>query len=302
MAKIKTARFVWMNGKFVEWKQAKVHVMTHALHYGSGVFEGIKSYKTKNGAAIFRLDEHIERLFYSARGFDIKIDFTRKELKEAIKSLVKKNKLNYAYIRPIVYYGYGSLDVYPKNVPVDISIMAVPLTYFPSKNMKIKTSRFLRLSEKTTVFGCKISGNYANSILAMHEARKKGYDEALLLDQQGFVSEGPAENLFIVKDGNLITPFSKSALHGITRDSIIKMSKDLGIKSYEKKMRLNEVKKADELFYCGTLAEIDPIISVDNKKIGNGKPGKITLKIRDKFYDIVQGKDKKYRKWLTYIN
>ena len=302
MAKITTSKFVWMNGKLVPWNKAKIHILTHSLHYGSGVFEGIKSYKTKDGAAIFRLDDHIKRLFSSANDFGIRIGFTKGQLRDAIKILIKKNKLKNAYIRPIVYYGYGSLSVYPKNVPVETAVIAIPLERVPSNNLNLVTSKFIRIPEKSTVFGAKITGNYSNSILAMHEARKKGYDEALMIDHKGFVAEGPAQNLLLVKNGNIIAPNSASALHGITRDSIIKMSKDMGIKVYGKKIRLSEVKKADELFYCGTLAEIDPIISVDGKKIGNGKPGKITLEIRDQFYDITKGKDKKYKKWLTYLD
>ena len=282
-------------------KDAKVHILTHALHYGSAVFEGIHSYKTDDKVAIFKLNEHIERLFYSANALSMKIKFTGQQLKNTIKKLIKKNNLRDAYIRPLAFYGYGNIGVFPKDIPVSIAIITIPWGHYYSKDLKIMTSKYLRHSEKSTVFGAKISGNYANSILAMYEARKKGYDEALMLDDEGFVAEGPAENIFIVKREKIITPSSRSALPGITRHSILKISKDLGIKAYEKKVTLDEVKNADELFFSGTATEIAPIIAVDGKGIGNGKAGEITSRIRDKFYDIVRGKDKKYRGWLTYV-
>lgn len=298
---VNTSKFVWMDGKFVKWEDAKVHILTHALHYGSAVFEGIHSYKTGKGAAIFRLDEHIERLVYSANALSMKIKFSKGQIKSAIKGLININSLSDAYIRPLAYYGYGSIGVFPKDIPTNLAIVAVPWAQrYYSGNLKIMTSKFARHSEKSTVFGAKISGNYANSILAMHEARKKGYDEALMLDEAGFVSEGPAENIFIVKNGELITPDSKSALHGITRNSILKISKSLGISTYEKKVTLNEVKNADELFFSGTAVEISPIKSVDNKRIGSGETGEITARIKGKFYDAVRGKVKEYSKWLTY--
>lgn len=300
---IKNTRFIWMDGKFVKWKNAKVHISTHALHYGSAVFEGIHSYKTINGTAIFRLNEHIGRLFYSANALGLKVKLTKTQLQDAIIKLIKVNNLDDAYIRPLVYYGYGNMEVYPQNIPTSVAIIAtVPWKKYYPYGLRIMTSKYIRNSEKSTVFRAKISGNYANSILAMQEARVKGYDEALMLDYKGFVAEGPAENIFIVKNGNLITPSSKSALHGITRDSIMKISRDIGINSYEKNVTLDEVKNADELFFSGTATEITPIISVDNKKIGNEKVGKITLMIRNKFHNIVREKDKKYKKWLTYID
>lgn len=297
---VKTSKFIWMDGKFVKWEDAKVHVLTHALHYGSAVFEGIHSYKTDKGTAIFRLNEHIERFFYSAGALRMRIKFTKEQIKGAVIKLMKINNLDDAYIRPLAYFGYGKIGVFPKDAPTNITIIAIPWQHYYSNPLSIMTSRFVRHSEKSTVFGAKISGNYANSILAMHEAREKGYDEALMLDESGFVSEGPAENIFIVKNGQLTTPNSRSALHGITRDSIIKVGKDLGIKSYEKKVTLQEVKNAGELFFCGTAVEVAPIISVDGKKIGDGKVGKVTSKIKDKFYDVVRGKDEKYTKWLTF--
>lgn len=298
---VNATKLVWMDGKFVKWKNAKVHIMTHALHYGSAVFEGIHSYKTDDGVAVFRLDDHIKRLFHSANALSMNIRFTKQQLKNSIKKLIKINKLSDAYIRPLVYYGYGNIGVYPKDVPTNIALIAMPWEHYYSSSLKIKISKFVRHSPSETVYGTKISGNYANSILAMHEARKKGYDEALMLDVDGYVSEGPAENIFLVKNNDLITPSSRSALPGIARDSILKMSRGLGIKAYEKKVKPREIKNADELFFCGTATEVAPIASIDGKKIGNGKIGEITSVIKNKFYDVVRGKDSKYKKWLSYI-
>lgn len=298
---IKETKLIWMDGKFVKWKDARVHILTHAIHYGSAVFEGIHSYKTGKGTTIFRLDDHIDRLFLSAAAMSMRLKFTKSQLKEAIKKLVKINKVSDAYIRPVVYYGYGNIGVYPKNIPTNTALITLPWEHYYSKDLRIMTSRYVRHSKKETVYGTKISGNYANSILAMYEARKKGYDEALMLDEDNLVAEGPAENIFIVKGRALITPNSRSALPGITRKSILEIGKNMGLKAYEKQVNLQQVKDSDELFFCGTATEVAPIISVDGRKIGNGKAGEITKKIREKYYGIVRGRDMKYRKWLTYV-
>ena len=299
---IKTAKFIWMNGKFVKWQSAKVHITSHALHYGSSVFEGMRSYKTGKGIAIFRVNDHIDRFFHSANALSMKISFTKKQLKNAILKLVKINKISEGYVRPLAYYGYGPVGIYPKDIKTDVALIAIPWKHYYSKDLRIMTSHFVRHSTKSTVFGTKLGGNYANSILAMFEARKKGYDEALMLDYEGYVAEGPAENIFIVKNRTLITPISKSALHGITRSSILEISKDMGIKAYEKEVTLNEVKNADEVFFSGTATEIAPVIEVDGKKIRNGKPGEITLKLIEEYSNIVRGKNRKYAKWLTYVD
>ena len=298
---INSTKFIWMDGKFVKWNNAKVHILTHALHYGSAVFEGIHSYKTDKGTAIFRLDDHIKRLFHSANAFNMKLSFTKNQIKNSIKKLIKINKVGDAYIRPLAYYGYGDIGVFPKDIQTNVALITIPWWHYYSKNLRIMASKFVRHSEKETVYGTKISGNYANSILAMYDARKKGYDEALMLDFNGFVSEGPAENIFIVKNNNLIAPSSRSALPGITKNSILEIGKDLSIKSYEKKVRLKEVKNADELFFCGTLTEVAPIASIDGKKVGDGKAGKITSRIKNEYYNVVRGNNKKYSKWLTYV-
>lgn len=297
---IKSTRFIWMDGRFVKWKNAKVHVLAHALHYGSSVFEGVHSYKTEEGTAIFRLNEHVQRLFNSANAMSMKLKFTKEQIKNALKGVVRINRMGDAYIRPLIYYGYGNIGVYPKDAPTNVSIITVPWEHYYSKNLRIAVSKYRRHSEKSAVYGTKIGGNYANSILAMYEVRKKGYDEALMLDLDGYVSEGPAENVFIVKSKELISPISRSALPGITRDSILKISKGIGIKAFEKKVTLNELRKADELFFCGTATEVAPIVSIDGNKIGKGKAGEVTLKIKNKYSDVVRGKDKRYSKWLAY--
>lgn len=298
---IATTKFVWMNGKFVRWQDAKVHVLTHALHYGSAIYEGVHTYKTDKGTALFRLDEHIDRFFYSANALSMKIKFTKSQLRSSVKKLVRMNGIGDGYVRPLAYYGYGNVGVFPKDIPTDVALITIPWGNYYSKDLRVRTSSLIRHSEKSSVYGAKLSGNYANSILAMYEVRKKGYDEALMLDDNGYVAEGPAENIFLVKNGNLITPNSRSALPGITRNSIVKISKGMGIESYEKNVTLEEVKNSDELFFCGTATEIAPIISVDDEIIGNGKAGKVTSRINAKFYDVVRGKDNKYKNWITWV-
>lgn len=298
---VSMSKFVWMDGKFLKWKEARVHASTHALHYGSAAFEGIRSYDTDKGTAIFRLQDHLNRLFYSAATLGIKIKFSKREIAKAIKSLLKKNNLRSAYIRPLAYLGYGNIGVYPRNVGSNILIIVLPDYDRQEKPLRVKTSSFLRPIEKSTKFGAKISGNYVTSVLAMQEARNKGYDEALMLDAEGFVSEGPIQNIFMVKNKSIIAPSSRSALHGITKDSVINICKDLGMNCYEKKISLRELKAADELFFCGTGSEVVPIISVDDKKIGDGKVGSITKKIMGRYFDAVRGIDKEYIKWLTFI-
>lgn len=301
MAQEMKNKFVWMDGKFVKWKDAKVHVLTHALHYGSAVFEGMRSYKTEKGAALFRADDHLGRFFYSADALGIKIKFTKDEIRNAIRKLLEMNRLENAYVRPLAYYGHGGIGVFPKNVESNVAIIAMPDYARDRKPLRIMTSSYLRPSGKSTAPGAKISGNYANSILAMKEARENGYDEALMLDSDGFVSEGPAENFFTIKNKILIAPSSRSALYGFTRDTLLKISREVGLQSKEKKMTLKEAKSADEAFYCGTGKEISPIISIDGDAIGSGKAGNYTARIRDYYSGIVKGRNRKYLKWLTFV-
>ena len=294
-------KFIWMDGKFVAWKDAKIHVLTHTLHYGAGVFEGIRCYETAKGTAVFRLKDHIDRLYYSADTLKMKIPFSKEEFTEAVKETVRKNSLKAGYIRPICFFGYGKMGLNPAGAPVNCSIAVWPWgKYLGEGDVKVKTSKYMRLHPKSTYSEAKITGHYVNSIFASVEAKDAGYDEALLLDYAGNVAEGPGENLFIIKDGKLLTPPLGAILKGITRASIIQLAKDHEIKVEEKTLTLKDVYNADEAFFSGTAAEVTAIESIDGKKIGNKAPGPITTKLRDLFMDIVHGKNKKYESWLDY--
>lgn len=291
---------VWINKKLIDFDDAKIHVMSHAFHYGTACFEGIHSYKTGKGVAIFRLREHIDRLFESAKPLGMDLNYTQEDISKAIKNLVKVNKVEDGYIRPIAYYGYGSLDVYPKDIKPSLAIIAVARNSEQKAPIKVRTSSFKRINPDASIFGAKISGFYANSVMAMHEARQKGYDEALMLDSKGFVAEGPSHNVFFVKDDKIFTSSSKSILPGITRLSLITLSKDLGFEVIEKEITLDEIKGADEVFYCSTLSETIPVVKIDDKIIGNGI-GEITKKLRKEFQKIVRGENPKYNEWLDYV-
>ena len=273
--------FIWMDGKLVKWSEAKIHVLTHTLHYGAGVFEGERFYETDKGPAVFRLKEHTERLFRSAESFEMKIPFSKEEINKATLETIKANRINSGYIRPIAYFGYGKMGLNPKGAPVNISIAVWPWgAYLGEDAVKVKIPKIIRTHPGTTDPHAKICGNYANSILASLEIKKSGYDEALLLDYKGNIAEGPGENIFIVKDGRLFTPLLGNVLPGITRMSIIQIAKDQGIKVEEKIITVDEVKQADELFFTGTAAEVTAIKQVDESMIGNGKIGPITAKLK----------------------
>ncbi len=292
---------IWFDGKLVDWDKAKVHVLSHGLHYGSGVFEGIRAYETKKGVAVFRLDEHLERFFYSAKVLGMKIPFSKKEIKKAILKLIKVNQIKDCYIRPIAFFGYGKMGLSPKKAKVNLAIALWEWkSYLGEKPVKVKISKYRRIDPKTTEIKAKICGHYVNSILATLEAQKAGFDEALLLDLQGFVSEGAAENIFMVKKGKLFTPLPKTILPGITRNTVFHIAKDLKIKVIEKNIRPSELKKADEAFFCGTAAEITPIGQIDEVKINQGKIGPLTSKIKTLYQRIVRGEEEKYLKWLTF--
>ncbi|MDH5203137.1 MAG: branched-chain amino acid transaminase [Nitrospirota bacterium] len=297
---------IWMDGKFVDWDNANVHILTHTLHYGLGVFEGIRCYETKEGPAIFRLDEHIERLFNSAHIFLIEIPYSQKEIKNAIIETVRVNKIKECYIRPIVYIGYGAMGLYPKENPINVAIAVWSWgAYLGDKGLKegigVKTSSFIRNHVNANMTRGKVCGYYINSQLAKKEAISCGFDEALLLDTEGYVSEGSGENIFIVRNGILKTTPLTSILEGITRNSIIEIAQDEGVKVSEERFTRDEVYISDESFFTGTAAEVTPIREVDGRSIGNGKPGKITKKLQSIFFDIVRGKNKKYESWLTRI-
>jgi branched-chain amino acid aminotransferase len=297
---------IWMDGKLVDWDNANVHVMTHTLHYGLGVFEGIRCYETPKGPAVFRLDEHVDRLFASAHIFLLEIPYSKAEIKEAILKTIKVNRMKSCYIRPLVYIGYGAMGLYPKENPVRVSIAVWSWgTYLGEKGLeegiRIKTSSFIRNHVNANMTRGKVCGYYVNSQLAKKEAISCGYDEALLLDTEGYVSEGSGENIFIVRGGVLKTTPLTSILEGITRNSIIKIAEDAGIKTVEERFTRDELYIADEAFFTGTAAEVTPIRESDGRAVGEGKPGKITKKLQSIFFDIVKGENKKYKAWLTKV-
>jgi len=297
---------IWMDGKLVDWDNATVHVMTHTLHYGLGVFEGIRCYETPKGPAVFRLDEHVDRLFASAHIFLIEIPFSKDEIREAILKTIKVNRMKSCYIRPLVYIGYGAMGLYPKENPVRVSIAVWSWgTYLGEKGLeegiRIRTSSFIRNHVNANMTRGKVCGYYVNSQLAKKEAISCGYDEALLLDTEGYVSEGSGENIFIVRNGVLKTTPLTSILEGITRNSIIKIAEDAGIRTLEERFTRDELYIADEAFFTGTAAEVTPIRESDGRAVGEGKPGKITKKLQSIFFDIVKGENKKYKAWLTKV-
>jgi len=293
---------IWIEGKLYRWKKADIHVLTHTFHYGGGVFEGIRFYDTSRGPAVFRLKEHIDRLFYSASCLEMKIPYSRKDIDAAIYSVIAKNKLKSGYIRPIAYYGSEHMGIHPQGLKVHLAIAAWPWgAYLGTEPVKTLISSYIRIHPKSTHADAKICGHYVNSILASMEAVKKGCQEAILLDYKGNVAEGPGENIFIVKNGILITPPPGNILKGITRASVFDIAADIGIKVIEKKITVSALMAADEAFYTGTAAQISAIKSVNGKKIGSGKIGLYTEKMATIFNEIVHGRNRKYQKWLTYL-
>jgi branched-chain amino acid aminotransferase len=299
-------RKIWMDGKLVDWDKANIHVLTHTLHYGLGVFEGIRCYRTARGSAIFRLDEHIDRLFSSAHIFMIKIPYSKKEIRNAIIQTIKANKLRECYIRPLVYLGYGAMGLYSRDNPVNVAIAVWPWGAYLGdegleKGIRVKVSSFTRHHVNNVMTRGKVCGYYVNSQLAKFEAKACGFDEALLLDADGYVSEGSGENIFIVRDNRIKTTPLTSILEGITRDSIIEIAENNKIPVIEERFTRDELYISDEAFFTGTAAEVTPIREVDRRDIGTGRRGKITRKLQSIFFDIVKGKNSKYRSWITRI-
>lgn len=297
---------IWMDGKLVEWREAKVHVLTHTLHYGLGVFEGIRCYKTLTGPAVFRLDEHINRLFRSAHILNMEIPFSREELTKACLEVLKANELQSGYIRPLVYYGAESMGLNPAKCQVHASVAAWEWgAYLGEEGMehgiRVKTSSYTRHHPNITMTRAKTVGNYPNSILAKSEAIACGCDEALLLDPEGFVSEGSGENIFILKQGKLYTPPLDSALDGITRNTVITLAQELNLPVLEQRFPRDEVIIAEEAFFTGTAAEITPIRELDGRKIGIGHAGPVTKTIQKLYFDVVYGRHTQHHNWLTPV-
>ncbi|MFH1785125.1 MAG: branched-chain amino acid transaminase [Candidatus Micrarchaeota archaeon] len=299
---------IWMNGKFVNWKDANIHILTHGLHYGTAIFEGMRCYETADGPAIFRMTDHYKRFFKGAKAYQFKINYKLDYLCKITKELVKKNKVKNCYIRPISYIGYSSIGINMLDKPFSLAIIPVDFSkYFGKKaerGIGCTISSWRRVSSNILSPHVKASANYLNSALAKVDAINAGYDEAIMLSQDGHVSEGTGENLFIYRDDELLTPpLHDGVLAGVTRNTVIKIARGLGINVKERSILRDELYTADELFLCGTAAEITPVLNVDRRPLGNGKhPGKITCKIRNKFFDIVKGRDEKYLKWLDFVD
>lgn len=297
---------IWKDGAMVEWRDATVHVLTHTLHYGMGVFEGVRAYKTPEGTAIFRLREHTQRLFNSAKIFQMAIPYDKETLMAAQRDVVRANQLESCYLRPLVWIGSEKMGVSARGNTIHVAIAAWPWGAYLgeegiSKGIRVKTSSFARHHVNVSLVRAKAVGYYVNSILANQEALADGYDEALLLDTDGYVSEGSGENVFVIRNGTLYTPDLASCLDGITRDAVLTMARDLGIPVVEKRITRDEVYCCDEAFFTGTAAEITPIRELDNRQIGPGHRGPITEKLQSLFFDVVAGKAPQYKQWLTLV-
>ena len=297
---------IWHNGSTVDWREAQTHVLTHTLHYGMGVFEGVRAYKTDRGTAIFRLRDHTNRLFNSAHILAMKAPFDRETINEAHRTAVRENNLESAYIRPMFYYGPEGMGLRADNLNVHCIVAAWDWgSYLGEENMRngirIRVSSFTRHHVNVTMCRAKANGNYMNSMMALQEALRDGYDEALLLDAQGFVMEGSGENVFIVHDGVLYTPDLTSALDGITRRTVITLAREIGIEVVEKRITRDEVYIADEAFFTGTAAEVTPIREVDGRSIGTGTRGPITERLQSLYFDVVHGRSEAHLEWLTLV-
>ncbi|MBV2179956.1 branched-chain amino acid transaminase [Castellaniella sp. MT123] len=297
---------IWYDGKLVPWREATTHVLTHSLHYGLSVFEGVRAYKTDHGTAIFRLEDHTRRLFNSAHIYQMKIPFTREAISEAQVEVVRRNELESCYIRPIVFYGSEKMGVSPKGAQVHVAIAAWAWGAYLGEDalkqgIRVKISSYARQHVNVTMPRAKIASTYANSILANTEALEHGYDEAILLDTEGFVAEGSGENLFIVRDGVLYEPDIACALTGITRASIHQIAADLDLRIVSRRLTRDDLYIADEAFFTGTAAEVTPIREIDGRQIGAGERGPITAQLQKAFFDAVSGKTPKYHHWLSKV-
>ncbi|MBS1269148.1 MAG: Branched-chain-amino-acid aminotransferase [Gammaproteobacteria bacterium] len=297
---------IWMDGELVPWREATVHVLTHTLHYGVGVFEGVRAYRTEKGAAIFRLAEHTARFFRSARIMNMKIPFDKEVLNEAQKTVVRDNGLTEAYIRPVAFYGSEGMGLHARNLKTHVAVASWEWGAYLgdeglNQGIRVKTSSFSRHHVNSTMCKAKANGHYYNSILALEEALAAGCDEALLLDTEGYVAEGSGENIFIVRDGEVLTPELTSALEGITRDTVVTLLRELGLEVRDKRMTRDEVYLADEAFFCGTAAEITPIRELDGRPVGEGTRGPVTEQVQSLYFDQVKGKREEHPEWLVYV-
>ncbi len=301
------AELIWMNGEFVPWEDAKIHVLTHGLHYGTGVFEGVRCYDTEIGPAIFRHADHVERLFRSAELYYMPMPYDREAVRQATLELIARNGLRSCYIRPLVYRGYGQMGLFPLDAPVDVCIAVWEWGAYLGEEgkrdgVRAKVSSWRRISPDSLIPQAKACGQYLNSVLAKIESHKAGYEEAILLDDKGNVCEGSGENVFVVRDGRIATPpLTASILDGISRKSVIQIGRDLGIEVIERDIGRAELYLADELFVCGTAAELTPVREVDDHPVGSGKPGEITRVVQTAFEDALHGRTERYRDWLDPV-
>ena len=302
------SKYIWFNGEITDFENAKIHVLSHCIHYGSAVFEGIKCYNTDKGPAIFKLREHMERLHESANAFKIQIPFDSNTLCNSAIELIRKNEVQDCYLRPIAYYGFDTLGVHPKNCPVEVAIATLDWGAYISKDAlkkgaKITISPWRKYKSNAFPASTKASGPYLNSMLAVQDAKSRGFDEALLLNEDDTIAEGSGQNIFLIKDNVFYTNDQLSnILLGITRSTLFELIQDLGYNYEIKTLSQDDLFSADEIFYCGSASEVTPIRKIDNHIVGNGNSGEITLKLQEKYYNIVRGKEKKYHKWLTFIN
>ncbi len=300
--------WVWMNGAVIPWREATTHVSSHALHYGSGVFEGIRCYETDDGPALFRLDAHLERLYASAAVYGLEIPYTQNELTDAVFELVKQNGFSSCYVRPICYYGSGGLGVHPRDCPVEAVILAWPwATYLGTealdKGVRVTVSPWQKFHSRMMPTTAKATGQYLNSMLAVRDATARGYDEAILLDSTGYIAEGSGENLFLVRSRELITNDERhSILLGITRDAVMTIADDLGLSVIAGDMRIEDLLSADEAFFTGTACEVTPIREVDGTPIGAGRRGPVTEEIQKAFFSITAGRNGRYKEWLQLVS
>ena len=299
-------KFIWKNGEFLSWDNTNVHILSHTLHYGTGVFEGVRAYKTDNGAAIFRLSDHTTRLFDAASKINIEIPFSKEELNVIQCNILNQNSLDEGYIRPIVYLGNEGLGLRAKDLSVNVAVAAWEWPSYMDPVAKEKGISVIKSSymqyENPLHSGNKIIGTYFSNTMALHEALDKGADEAIMMDMNGFISEGSGENVFIVKEGAILTPTTNHCLNGITRQSVLEIAKDLSINVHEEDLTYEDLKNADEAFFTGTAVEITPITKLDQSNISDGKRGPITSILQDTFLSIVSGQNSKYSHWLTYTS